>query len=107
MRCTPDATEGGASIWMTRSTAPMSMPSSSELVATMAGSSPRLSSSSICARMSFATEPWCALAISSSATSLSACASRSARRRELQKIIVERWARMSSTSRGWIDGQIE
>src|SRR2546426_416994 len=29
-RCIPLATEGGASIWMTRSMAPMSMPSSSE-----------------------------------------------------------------------------
>ena len=38
MRCMPDATEGGASIWMTRSTAPMSMPSSSDEVATIAGS---------------------------------------------------------------------
>ena len=33
MRCMPLATEGGASIWMTRSTAPMSMPSSSVEVA--------------------------------------------------------------------------
>ena len=32
MRCMPLATEGGASIWTTRSTAPMSMPSSSEEV---------------------------------------------------------------------------
>ena len=34
-------------------------------------------------------------------------ASRSARRRLLTKIIVERCARTSSTRRGWIDGQIE
>ena len=33
----PLATEGGASIWITRSTAPMSMPSSSDEVATIAG----------------------------------------------------------------------
>ena len=36
MRCMPLATEGGDSIWMTRSMAPMSMPSSSEEVATTA-----------------------------------------------------------------------
>ena len=46
MRCMPDATDGGASIWITRSTAPMSMPSSSEDVATTHGSCPDLSASS-------------------------------------------------------------
>ena len=35
MRCRPLATEPGDSTWITRSTAPMSMPSSSETVATM------------------------------------------------------------------------
>ena len=64
-RCSPEATDGGASTWITRSTAPMSMPSSSEDVATIAGSSPRFSRSSIAARFSRATEPWCASAISS------------------------------------------
>ena len=59
------------------------------------------------ARFSRATEPWCASAISSPASSFSAVARRSASRRLLTKIIVERCARMSSTSRGWIDGQIE
>ena len=38
----PDATDGGASICTTRSTAPMSIPSSSEDVATIAGSSSAL-----------------------------------------------------------------
>ena len=33
MRCIPLATEGGASIWITRSTAPISIPSSSVDVA--------------------------------------------------------------------------
>ncbi|CAB4914452.1 unannotated protein [freshwater metagenome] len=37
-RCSPAATFGGDSTWMTRSTAPMSMPSSREEVATTAGS---------------------------------------------------------------------
>ena len=36
MRCIPLATDGGASIWITRSMAPMSMPSSSDEVATSA-----------------------------------------------------------------------
>ena len=47
MRCSPLATEGGASIWTTRSMAPMSMPSSSDEVATSARSAPAFSRSSI------------------------------------------------------------
>ena len=99
--------EGGASICTTRSTLPMSMPSSSELVATMQGSSPFFSRSSISARFSRATLPWCASAISLPASSLRAPDRRSASRRELTKIIVERCARISSTRRGWMEGQIE
>ena len=37
-RCSPLATDGGASTWTTMSTAPMSIPSSSEEVATTQGS---------------------------------------------------------------------
>ena len=59
------------------------------------------------ARMSLATEPWWASASSSPASSLIAPASRSARRRLLTKIIVERWSRISRTNRGWIAGQME
>ena len=62
MRCNPEATLGGDSTWITRSTAPMSIPSSSDEVATTAGSTPRLSASSISARCSRETEPWCARA---------------------------------------------
>ena len=51
-RCSPLATDGGDSTWMTRSTAPMSMPSSRLDVATTAGSRPALRSSSITARCS-------------------------------------------------------
>ena len=40
IRCSPLATDGGDSTWITRSTAPMSMPSSSDEVATTAGSRP-------------------------------------------------------------------
>jgi hypothetical protein len=46
-RCRPLATLGGDSTWTTRSTAPMSMPSSRLEVATTAGSRPALSASSI------------------------------------------------------------
>ncbi len=63
---------------------------------------PRLSRSSICGRCSRAIDPWWASAISAPAVSLSAAARRSARRRLFTKIIVERWARTSSTRRGWI-----
>jgi hypothetical protein len=107
MRWSPDATELGASTWMTRSTAPMSMPSSSELVATTAGSRPALRSSSISVRCSRLTEPWWARASSVSASSLRLAHSRSARRRELANTMVERWARISSTSRSSMWGQME
>lgn len=61
-RCSPLATDGGASTWMTRSTSPMSMPSSSELVATTQRSRPDFRSSSMIARWSLDTEPWWARA---------------------------------------------
>ena len=62
MRCSPLATDGGVSTWITRSTAPMSMPNSRLEVATTALSRPDLRSSSTSARCSLLTEPWCALA---------------------------------------------
>ncbi len=40
MRCSPRATDFGDSTWITRSTAPMSMPSSSDDVATRHGIRP-------------------------------------------------------------------
>ena len=95
-RCRPRATLVGLSTWMTRSTAPMSMPSSSELVATSAGSRPALSSSSIARRCSRAMLPWCARTSSSPASSFRRCASRSLERRLLVKTIVLRCARISS-----------
>ena len=67
MRCSPLATEGGGATCSTRSTAPMSMPSSRLDVATTHGSCPLLSSCSTCRRRSFETEPWCALAMTSKA----------------------------------------
>ena len=62
-RCRPLATDGGDSTWMTRSTAPMSMPSSRLEVATTAGSRPALSASSISDRSARETDPWCARAM--------------------------------------------
>ena len=121
MRCRPRLTAPGDSTWITRSTAPMSMPSSRLLVATMARRSPRLSWSSTTIRCSRASEPWCALTRSSrrlpvsgstpmprsSASSLSLAASRSASRRALQKMIVERCSSTWSRMRGYTLGQIE
>ena len=52
IRWRPRATDFGYSTWITRSTAPMSMPSSSDEVATRHGISPRLSSSSTSTRCS-------------------------------------------------------
>ena len=100
MRCSPRATDFGDSIWTTRSTAPMSMPSSSELVATRQRSLPDFSSSSISVRASRDSEPWWERAISSSARSLSRSARRSARRRLLTNTIVEECSRTSSSTRG-------
>ena len=56
-RCSPLATDGGDSTWTTRSTAPMSMPSSRLEVATTAGSRPVFSSSSICGPLLLADRP--------------------------------------------------
>ena len=62
-RWRPLETDGGACTWITRSTAPMSMPSSRELVATTQARRPALRSSSICARRVLLTEPWWAQAM--------------------------------------------
>ena len=130
------ATLGGLSIWMTRSTAPMSMPSSRLLVATTAGSRPRLRSSSMSARCSLETEPWWALAMTASmpllepdwamisagtlvrlrarspvarsvAISLSRAVSRSASRRLLAKTIVLLCCSIRSTTCSSTCGQID
>src|SRR5690554_7255614 len=70
---------------MTRSTAPMSMPSSSDDVATTARNSPPLSAASISSLCSLDTEPWWARASSSPARLLIPLQMRSASRRELAK----------------------
>ena len=105
-RWRPRETLVGDSTWMTRSTAPMSMPSSRLLVATSAGRRPALSSSSIATRCSREIDPWWARTSSSPASSFRRCARRSASRRLLQNTIVLRWARTRSRIRGWIAGQM-
>ena len=65
-RCRPRATDFGLSTWTTRSTAPMSIPSSRLDVATRQGIRPAFRSSSIRTRCSRASEPWWARATSSS-----------------------------------------
>ncbi len=134
-RWRPEATEGGDSTWTTRSTAPMSMPSSRLEVATTAGRRPALRSSSTRARCSLDTEPWWARAMTGGApwaapeppiSSAGAWSSssgrpvarsyaisfrrlhrRSARRREFAKTIVEWWAWIRSVIRSSTCGQIE
>ena len=107
MRCSPLATDGGASTCTTRSMAPMSMPSSRLDVATSAGSLPAFNWSSISSRCSRAIDPWWARTSSSPASSLRRAASRSARRREFTKISVDVCDRMRSRRTGWMAGQIE
>ena len=65
------------------------------------------SASSTSRRCSRASEPWCARARSSSASSFSLAASRSALRRLLTNTIVERCVRIRSSNTGWMEGQIE
>src|ERR1035441_8577985 len=103
----PLETEGGDSICTTRSMAPMSMPSSSEDVATRPRKVPILRRSSISLRWSAATLPWWARTRVSPASSLTAPEMRSARRRLLTKMRVEVWARTSSSSLGWMALQME
>ncbi len=132
-RCSPDATVGGASTCTTRSTAPMSIPSSSDDVATTHGSRPDLSSSSVWVRWSRDIDPWCARAITgsapvlapdwaiasagkvspavrsvrSAASSFSRAVSRSASRREFVNTIVDRCPRISSRTRSSTAGQMD
>ena len=120
IRCRPAVTDFGDSTWITRSTAPMSMPSSSDEVATRQGSSPDFSRSSTTRRSSRASEPWWARATysgsprpaasagrppfpfsaSSAASSFRRTARRSAPRRLFTNTIVERCSRISRSSSG-------
>ena len=101
----------------------MSMPSSSDEVATTQGRRPAFRSSSMPTRCSRATDPWWARATTTSwASSGSAPAwsaarsvassfrwlhSRSASRRELQNTIVDRWDSTRSRTRACTAGQID
>ena len=105
IRWSPRVTDFGDSTWSTRSTAPMSMPSSSEEVATRQGSSPDFSISSTTSRSSRASDPWCARAMSagfpsSPASSFSRIARRSAPRRLFTNTIVDLCDCTSSSSSG-------
>ena len=98
-RCSPRATDFGLSTWITRSTAPMSIPSSRDEVATRHGMPPAFRAPRP-ARCSRASEPWWARASSSPASSFRRSASRSASRRLLTNTIVERCSRTSSRIAG-------
>ena len=105
MRCRPAVTDFGDSTCSTRSTAPMSIPSSSDDVATRHGRSPDFRRSSTTRRSSRASDPWWARAISaglssSPASSFNRTASRSAPRRLFTKMIVLRCSCTSFSSSG-------
>ena len=87
--------------WQTRSTSPMSMPSSSEAVATRTVSEPALSRCSACRRRSRDRLPWWEATAPSPSRSASASAARSTRRRVLANTSVVRWARASSAIRSY------
>ena len=78
----------------------MSMPSSSELVATSAGSRPAFSASSISSALLARQRAVVGAHELLAGQLVERCARRSARRRLLAKTIVLRWARISSRMRG-------
>ena len=80
-------------IWQTSSTSPMSMPSSSEAVATSALSSPAFSRCSAARRRSFAMLPWCAITCAAPSSSDRWRVTRSAIRRVLTNTSVVRCSR--------------
>ena len=98
-RCRNVAMRCGEEIWQTRSTWPMSMPSSREAVATTTLSLPSRSRCSASRRASFERLPWCAATNSAPSRSESWCAMRSASRRVFTVMSVVRCDSMSSTSR--------
>ena len=83
----------GEPIWHTSSTGPMSMPSSSEAVATSAARSPARRRASSRCRRSLERLPWWAATRPSPSRSPRRCATRSARRRVFTKTSVVRCAR--------------
>ena len=99
MRWSPTAIERGEPIWHTRSTVPMSMPSSSDAVATTAFNSPFLSRSSAVRRRRRARLPWCGRTVWGPRRWPRWCETRSARRRVLTNTSVVRCFRISSARR--------
>ena len=99
IRCTAVERERGEPSWQTRSTAPMSMPSSSEAVATMARTSPARRRRSASRRTSRSRLPWWASTVSVSSRSRSSLVSRSAIRRVFTKTSVVRCSAMSAAIR--------
>ena len=98
-RCRKVEIHRGEPIWHTRSTCPMSIPSSSDAVATSAFRLPARSRSSALSRASLERLPWWAVTASSPSRSVSRAASRSAIRRVLTKTSVVLWASIDSVSR--------
>ena len=95
----------GEPIWQTRSMSPMSMPSSSEEVATSALSWPSFSRCSARSRCSLERLPWWVATFSAPTRSARCRVARSARRRLLTKISVVRCAWTSSASRSYSSPQ--
>ena len=87
----------GEPIWQTRSTSPISMPSSSDAVATSTFSWPAFSFCSASSRSSLASEPWCAATCSLPSSSPRWRAVRSAMRRVLTNTrVVACWSTSSA-----------
>ena len=91
----------GEPIWQTRSTEPMSIPSSREAVATRAFSAPAFSRCSASCRCSFDMLPWWEVTFSAPSRSLRWRASRSDMLRVVTKTSVVRCRRMSSSRRSY------
>ena len=100
-RCRKVAIERGEPSWQTSSTSPMSMPSSSEAVATSTFSSPFFRRCSAFRRSSFAILPWWAMTFSAPSSSDRWRAARSAMRRVLTKMSVVRCSRAIRASRAY------
>ena len=89
----------GEFTWHTRSMLPISMPSSSEAVATSSRISPFLSLRSASRRSFLERLPWCAATFSAPSRSPRQKASRSAMARVLTKTRVDRCCRANSAMR--------
>src|SRR5438105_2871273 len=98
-RCRRAAIERVDPSWQTRSTDPMSMPSSSDAVATSALSSPRFRRFSASSRNLAERLPWCEVTLSTPRRSQRWRVARSASRRVFTKTSVVRCASIKSASR--------